>query len=98
MSHDDLSFHRIRDGERLQLKTVYQVKRPDGALLWPRTLTQGLCRDGELWGVLHTLMDATDRRLPREELERPAQFSPVTGLPNREHSVHLIDTAVLGGT
>lgn len=98
MSHDDLSFHRIRDGERLQLETVYQVKRPDGALLWLRTLTQGLCRDGELWGVLHTLMDVTDRRLLREELERLAQFSRVTGLPNREHSVRLIDTAVLGGT
>jgi len=92
-----LSFNRIRAGSDTELETIFQIRHPDSTVVWIRTWTQALHRDGELWGVLHTMMDVTDRKLLREELQRLEQYSPLTGLPNRAHTLQLMERAVTDG-
>lgn len=71
----------IEHGEPYDLEL--RLMRPDGELIWVRTLGEPQLRNGQVISVAGNIMDITERKLAEEEIRSLAFFDPLTHLPNR---------------
>lgn len=69
--------------------TILEFVRPDGTSRWIRLHVQGITQDQVLTAALFTFVDITAETQLDVELSRVTRYAPLTGLPNRDHFVHL---------
>jgi diguanylate cyclase (GGDEF)-like protein/PAS domain S-box-containing protein len=75
------SFNRLVSGQLEPWE--FRIVDKDGRIIFVRTSSRPLYKDGEIVGITALMMDITERKQMQLQLEKMATHDYLTGLPNR---------------